>query len=85
MKKAEKRFCSFMQSCRASKILGGRWSQILDITKNVSWRNKTPIKTPKMRNRNRPKIFQVSSPHFYRYLKSETTLPQGFFTLYNFA
>merc|ERR1712015_216999 len=58
MKQAEKRFCSFMQSCRASKILGERWSQILDITKNVSWRNKTPKKTPKMRNRNRP----VSSP-----------------------
>ena len=38
MKEASKRCCSFMQSCSASKILVVRWSQILDISKNVDSR-----------------------------------------------
>merc|ERR1712015_18700 len=62
MKEAEKRFCSFMQNCRASKILGGRWSQILDITKNVSWRNKTPKKNSKNEEPQQAKNFPSVQP-----------------------
>ena len=42
MKEASNRFSTFIESCSASKILEVRWSQILDISKNVDARSFSP-------------------------------------------